>query len=412
MKTKKKMNVSSEFKPETTIPIVPVGKPFPNSQPIPPEKMDIETLTAFLTSNADDIAVRSEFLKPYYLNLRSRLSQKEWDKLCKTKFNRTRRAIDYWLAGGNPASKRKTHAPQWAVPTPDGHNNMEARAAVQKEVRRCLPDEEVLGNLRAEIKFCNQADDTIPDGVLQEHEQNACYWINQLYEAGCDVWKKLMVMMHEDVGIADTTVWDEVRKLEADAKRLATKDLNPDLLVLFNAILILCRAKKCRAADNIALHFKQNPTWRPVTEADLKAANAAAKVKREVPDYAIDKHTAKGKSMGRGMEFFLEEGAKLGNPSADVREVFSPDYAKGYAKGFAAGVASVSTPLAETEPPKPTKKPKEPKSPKSPAGQVHIDELPPEVREKVMSEIEAGHVVEQARLRAEYEEVPPPGMVQ
>src|SRR5271170_2204496 len=195
MKTKKKMNVSSEFKPETTIPIVPVGKPFPNSQPIPPEKMDIETLTAFLTSNADDIAVRSEFLKPYYLNLRSRLSQKEWDKLCKTKFNRTRRAIDYWLAGGNPASKRKTHAPQWAVPTPDGHNNMEARAAVQKEVRRCLPDEEVLGNLRAEIKFCNQADDTIPDGVLQEHEQNACYWINQLYEAGCDVWKKLMVMM-------------------------------------------------------------------------------------------------------------------------------------------------------------------------------------------------------------------------
>ncbi len=40
MQNKRKSIVSKDFKPETTTPIVPFGKPFPNPEPIPPEKMD------------------------------------------------------------------------------------------------------------------------------------------------------------------------------------------------------------------------------------------------------------------------------------------------------------------------------------------------------------------------------------
>lgn len=33
----------------------------------------------------------------------------------------------------------------------------------------------------------------------------------------------------------------------------------------------------------------------------------------EVPDFALDKHTAKGKAMGRGIDYFFTEGNKLEN---------------------------------------------------------------------------------------------------
>jgi hypothetical protein len=389
---------SSEFKPEATTPNVPVGKPFPNFQPMLPEKMDTETLTAFITSNAKDLkdlAIRSEFLKPYYLELRSRISQKEWDQFCNTTFGRTRRAIDYWLAGGNPVSKRKGHAPQYACPTPDGHNNMEARSAFQKGIRLCpdgTTESDAIKSMADGIKAGNE--DHIPDTVLTLHEQNVMYWTDQLYRAGADMWKKVFVVLYEDIGLADLPVWDEVRKIGQDVGDYGLKDGNGgDKNAVRSAVLLLCRAKKSRATDNVSVNELINPGWRLNTQADIdaamKAAAEAEKVKREVPDFALDKHNPRGKALGRGLEHFVEVGAKLGNPATDVREVFSPDYVKAYAKGFADGVASVTTPPTGPEPPKPKKTAKTPKSPVSPAGQVHIDELPPEAREKVMSQIEA-----------------------
>jgi len=34
-------------------------------------------------------------------------------------------------------------------------------------------------------------------------------------------------------------------------------------------------------------------------------------IKKEIPDYALDKHTKKGKEMGRDSKHYWEEGAKL-----------------------------------------------------------------------------------------------------
>jgi len=133
------------------------------------------------------------------------------------------------------------------------------------------------------------------------------------------------------------------------------------------AILLLCRAKKSRATDNVSVNTRLNPQWRPNSEADIRAAEKAAKIKRDVPDYALDGHNAKGKKMGRGLEHFIEVGTKLGNPG-DVREIFSPDYMRGYQKGFKDGVVSVSTPSTEGLPPtkpelpKPMKKPSKKKA--------------------------------------------------
>lgn len=66
--------------------------------------------------------------------------------------------------------------------------------------------------------------------------------------------------------------------------------------------------------------------------------------------------------------------------------------------------------LLTTEPQPPIEPPTK-RTAKSPAGQVHVDELPPAVREKVMSQIESDHTAEQARLCAGYDGAPRPEMV-
>ena len=42
-----------------------------------------------------------------------------------------------------------------------------------------------------------------------------------------------------------------------------------------------------------------------------------AKLKRDIPDCALDKHTARGKRMGRGAEHFFAEGIKLTNETGE-----------------------------------------------------------------------------------------------
>ena len=40
-------------------------------------------------------------------------------------------------------------------------------------------------------------------------------------------------------------------------------------------------------------------------------------LKLEIPDYALDMHTVRGKMMGRGIKHFLDEGIKLTNESGE-----------------------------------------------------------------------------------------------
>ena len=41
------------------------------------------------------------------------------------------------------------------------------------------------------------------------------------------------------------------------------------------------------------------------------------KERLEIPDYALDKHTVRGKKMGRGWEHFFTEGTKLENQTVE-----------------------------------------------------------------------------------------------
>jgi replication-associated recombination protein RarA len=131
-------------------------------------------------------------------------------------------------------------------------------------------------------------------------EEEALYWAFELTEAGPTNAKvclsRLHVMAHEDVGLGDPqaalfaiqSVQDTQRWL--DAKNGAWR------LSLSNAVMALARAKKSRDSDNIQAVVR------------AKRFNACD---LEIPDVALDKHTQRGKRLGRGMHHFLAEGTVL-----------------------------------------------------------------------------------------------------
>lgn len=105
--------------PEETTALAQVGNGFPSlTDWKQPTELDDEQLASFVASAAVEIAVFCEALKPYYLKLRGRFHRKPkkvlihgcktWNEYCEKVLVRTRRAINYWLAGGNPSEKRKS----------------------------------------------------------------------------------------------------------------------------------------------------------------------------------------------------------------------------------------------------------------------------------------------------------------
>ena len=66
-----------------------------------------------------------------------------------------------------------------------------------------------------------------------------------------------------------------------------------------HAILTLCRSPKSREVDEFC-------NWHII------AYNKTGEV-LDTPDYALDKHTKRGKALGRGMKHFWEVGSKLEN---------------------------------------------------------------------------------------------------
>ena len=87
--------------------------------------------------------------------------------------------------------------------------------------------------------------------------------------------------------------------LERNYYEALNKKDNPSRLFLVNAVLHLARAPKSRIVDNL-LNVVYN------TEEKL-----------EIPDYALDMHTHRGRKMGRGLEHFFAEGAKLANQALE-----------------------------------------------------------------------------------------------
>ena len=153
--------------------------------------------------------------------------------------------------------------------TPRGYHLDEVISALQKEIRRCK-------------------------------EYEAVYWALELESFNSTaLWNRLKVIASEDVGLANPMAPVLVNALESSYLKAKEKDKGESGLFLVNAVLFLARSPKSRIVDNL-LNVVQN-----------------AEERLEMPDYAIDKHTYRGRKMGRGWDHFFDEGAKLANQALE-----------------------------------------------------------------------------------------------
>ena len=136
-------------------------------------------------------------------------------------------------------------------------------------------------------------------------EEDAMYWALELEEKYFNyLWKRLVIISHEDVGIVsiDVILFVETCRAQYDWLRSQKNDRHR-LLVLGNAVLAICRAAKTRIGDDFLYIALKTPH---------------ALDKKPIPDYALDAHTLRGKMLGRGWEkegneFWFSESSKVNN---------------------------------------------------------------------------------------------------
>lgn len=171
---------------------------------------------------------------------------------------------------------------------------------------------------------CFELMSALQKDIRRGNEVEAFHWASLLAKEQGNpgmALNRLEIIAHEDVGLADpTAVLFALRSIE-DARRWLKAKKREWVLGLANAVCALARAPKSRLADHFwaAVQWRERHGWHP-----------------DVPDYALDRHTPAGRRMGRGVQHWLQEGAKL-HPKADVYDPYADDAARLWAADEKAG---------------------------------------------------------------------------
>ncbi len=135
----------------------------------------------------------------------------------------------------------------------------------------------------------------------------AGFWALELWQSGFGnyVWKRLLTVSAEDVWGLITT---EIKALHDSYlhvnKGVPAREARGRIFIS-KAVILLCAARKNRDADHL-----QNYVYDALAGIDIEklAADLLAADREEVPDYAFDCHTLKGKRKGKTKaDFFREE---------------------------------------------------------------------------------------------------------
>ncbi len=110
------------------------------------------------------------------------------------------------------------------------------------------------------------------------------------------LWQRLMVISVEDIGFGEPHAPILINTLY---QMLGTLDrhLGERKLFAVHAVCYLCKCLKDRSSDEMVM-------W-------VKLASEHKDTRPDIPDYALDMHTAEGSAMGRGLRHFIEVGAQL-----------------------------------------------------------------------------------------------------
>lgn len=149
---------------------------------------------------------------------------------------------------------------------------------------------------------------SLQKAIRRGDENNALFFAVEMYDSGRAeyVWQRLFVMVSEDIGLANPELPQQIWSLYQMYLYLKGKSGEPEKLHFTHAVLLMVRSPKSRLVDWALIdafrkHSERVPNTQPM-------------------DVALDKHTRRGKQMGRGFKHFFAEGAKLENHAVQDRE--------------------------------------------------------------------------------------------
>jgi replication-associated recombination protein RarA len=154
--------------------------------------------------------------------------------------------------------------------TKHGYDHYELLSALQKSIRRGMEYEAV--------HFAVELDEFNPTML----------------------WNRLKVIACEDIGPANPLMpllVDVLQKNYATEKSKLGE--NSSRLFLVDAVVCLCYSQKSRITDDLQTVVSM--------EREVEEKFPA------IPEFALDKHTARGKALGKGIDDFFNEGNKLEN---------------------------------------------------------------------------------------------------
>ena len=110
------------------------------------------------------------------------------------------------------------------------------------------------------------------------------------------LWHRLMVISVEDIGFGDPQAPIVIHTLR-QSLAMCDRQAGERKLFAVHAVRYLCGCQKDRSSDEMAI-------W-------ISRAVAQGKARLQIPEYALDMHTAVGQESGRDRRHFFEEGALL-----------------------------------------------------------------------------------------------------
>jgi replication-associated recombination protein RarA len=157
---------------------------------------------------------------------------------------------------------------------------------VGKKTANGLPADEVISALQKEIRRGN-----LENAALLAYEMHITS-----PELEAFLWQRLMVISVEDVGMGALNAPNLIYTLYQMFQTLPPDSRDRPLFII-HAVRYLCTREKDRSSDELL-----NLLLISSNRGDMEAT---------IPDYAIDKHTQRGKELDRGTEHFYQEGARI-----------------------------------------------------------------------------------------------------
>jgi replication-associated recombination protein RarA len=171
----------------------------------------------------------------------------------------------------------------------------------------CMSKYEVKTEKGYDFHECSSA---MQKSIRRGDEDGALFWATELDKSGFGeyVFKRLKIIASEDIGLGSPTYVAMLNSLYNSWRSQRSKKdekHKPERLYLVHAVILAARAKKSRIVDHACcVYYSNNDDLRPV------------------PDYALDKHTRRGKMKGRGFDHFFSEASKLNN-AADLLDSYA-----------------------------------------------------------------------------------------